>query len=190
MSFQNVFNLYFLILNSIFNFMKNLLYSLLVVFTLVSCSKDDPTPAANVEGKWNLSTAKVELKSLFGDDDNTMDYKNQGVYLEFKSNNKFSGNIVLADDLAEMIEAGHVYESEYEQKGNELTLKIYDDFYEEYIPVKLQIQSVTGSEMVLKFTKAELTDLMKEYDKLDGTNENSQVLAFITSLNAVLTFSK
>src|SRR5690606_25622750 len=107
--------------------MKNLLYSLLVVFTFVSCSKDDPTPSASVEGKWNLSTAKVELKSLFGDEDNTRDYKNQDVYFELKSNNKFSGNIVLSDDFSELIAAGQTYESDYEQKGNELILKIYDD---------------------------------------------------------------
>ncbi len=170
--------------------MKNLLYSLLVVFTFVSCSKDDPTPSASVEGKWNLSTAKVELKSLFGDEDNTRDYKNQDVYFELKSNNKFSGNIVLSDDFSELIAAGQTYESDYEQKDNELILKIYDDAFEDYIPVKLKIQGVTESEMTLQFTKAELADLFKEYDKLEGSNEYTQILPLITSLNAVLTFNK
>lgn len=170
--------------------MKKLLYSLLMVSVLVSCGKDEVTPSANVEGNWNLSTAKVELKSLFGDEDSTRDYKNEDVYLELKSNNKFSGNIVLSDDFSEFIEAGHAYESDYEQNGDVLILKIYDGAFDEFVPVKLKVQSVKESEMTLKFTKAELADLMKEYDKLEGTNEYSQMLPLFTSLNATLTFTK
>lgn len=137
-----------------------------------------------------MSTVKVDIKSLFGNNDETMDYKNQGVYLELKAGNKFSGNIVLADDLDELFGTGDMYESTYEQKGNELILKIYDGAFEENIPVKLKIQNVSESEMVLQFTKAELAELFKEYDKIEGGNEYSQMLALISSMNAVISFTK
>jgi|GEM_PF-1133304 len=171
---------------------KLFFYSLFAVSVLTSCNKDkEPTPNANVEGKWNLSTAQIAIKLITGDEtDETLDYKSMGVYMELKSGNKFSTNLVLAEDLNDFLTLGDPYESDYEVSGDEITLKIYDDVYEDYLPVKLKIQSTTESEMVFQFTKAELAGLMKAYDELDGTNENSQMLAFITSLNAVLTFNK
>lgn len=169
---------------------KLLFYSLFVVSALSSCSKDDPAPSANVEGKWNLSTADVEVKSLLGDEKNNLDFKNQGVYLELKANNKFSGNIVMADDLAYFVDAGDVYESDYEVKGKEITLQVYDTAYETYVPVKLKIESSTDSELVLKMTKAELAETMKAYDKLDGSTDFTDMMSIIASVDAVLKFTK
>ncbi|MCD8540956.1 MAG: lipocalin family protein [Leadbetterella sp.] len=128
----------------------------MVVFAMASCGKDEePTPTANLEGKWNLATSQVVIQPIAGDkSDETMDFKNQGVFIELKSNNKFSGNIVLADEAADIIMVGDEYESDYEINGNVLTLKIYDEAYEEYIPVKLNVESVTESQMVLKITKS------------------------------------
>lgn len=170
--------------------MKNLLYSLLVVFTLVSCSKDDPTPSANVEGKWNLSTASIKMKAITGDTDEDLDYKGQGLYIDLKDNGKFSSNLVMGEEFPELLIAGNLYESDYEVKGDELILKIYDDAYEEYIPVKLKVKTTTSSQLVLQLTKAELAEIMQVYDELDETNMNTQMLAFITSLDVALTFSK
>ena len=170
---------------------KLLFYSLFVVSALSSCSKnEDPAPSVNVEGNWNLPKAEVEMKSLFGDDKDAIDYKNQNVFLELKSNNKFSTNLVMSDEINDLLIKGNTYESDYEIKGSEITLKIYDGEYEEYVPVKLKVKSASSSEMILQFTKAELAELMKVYDQLDGTGENSQMLALITSLNLELTFTK
>ncbi|MBX2953850.1 MAG: hypothetical protein KF870_15215 [Leadbetterella sp.] len=170
---------------------KLLFYSFFVVSALSSCDKkDNPAPAASVEGKWNLDKADMTLKSLFGNEDEAIDYKSQGVFLELKSNNKFSTNLVLSDEINDLLIKGDLYESDYELKGSEITLKIYDNTYKEYLPVKLKIQSSDESKMVLQFTKAELAELMKAYDKLDGSDENSQMLGLVTSLNLVLTFTK
>ena len=171
--------------------MKALIYSLLFVFTLVSCSKkDDPAPDSGIESKWKLATADISIKSIFGDEENNLDFNQQDVYLDLKADNKFSSNIVVASDIAELVEKGYAYESEYQMDENTITLQMYDGVYESYVPVKFQIKSRTDSELVLVMTKAELAETMKAYDELDDTNENSLLLGFITSLNAVLTLTK
>lgn len=170
---------------------KLLFYSLLVVSALTSCSKnDDPAPSANVEGKWNLATANLTIKSLFGDNDDIIDYKDDNVYIELKSNNKFSTNLVLTDSIDDLLVKGKTYESDYELTSDAMTLHVYSELYDDYLPVKLKIQSSNETEMVLVFTKAELAELMKAYDKLDESDENTQMLALITSINAVFTFTR
>ncbi|MCY1377640.1 hypothetical protein D9M69_652230 [compost metagenome] len=96
----------------------------------------------------------------------------------------------MAEDLAEFIEAGDIYESDYEIKGDEIILQIYDTVYEAFVPVKLKIESSTESALVLKITKAELAETMKAYDLLDESTDFTQMLAFISSLDATLTFTK
>ncbi len=171
---------------------KLFFYSFLIISALSSCSKDEePTPAPNVEGKWNLATMNTKIKAVTGDSsDDTIDYKNDNVYIDLKAGNKFSGNIVMADDAADLITLGNVYESDYEINGNTLTLKIYDNSFEEYIPVKLKVESATDTQMILKVSKTELTEVAKIYDQLEGTTMYSQMLLFITSLDATLTFTK
>lgn len=169
---------------------KLFFYSLLVVSAFTSCKKDDPEPSANVEGKWNLSTADIAINSIVGPDEETIDFQNQGVYLDLKSGNKFSANMLLTKDFNNIIKAGDMYESDYEMKGNELTLKIYDADYKSFIPIKLKVETSTGSQLVLKATKSDLAETVKTYDELEGNNNLSQMFAVVSSLDVVLTFSK
>ena len=83
-----------------------------------------------------------------------------------------------------------MYESDYEMKGNELTLKIYDADYKSFIPIKLKVETSTGSQLVLKATKSDLAETVKTYDELEGNNNLSQMFAVVSSLDVVLTFSK
>ena len=174
--------------------MKNLIYALLAVFTLVSCSKEkDPGPAA-VEGRWSLSSLQTKIQVLGSDPtDETASFPAGAAYIDLKENNKLASNIIMGDitdDSGTLLTVGTQYESDYEIKGNTITLQLYDADYEAYVPVKLNIKNQTDSQLVLQITKAELVETAKAYDELEGSPIHSQMLVFVTSLEATLTFAK
>ena len=65
--------------------MKNLMYLLLIIFTILSCSKDDYSMNEQIYGEWKLTEARIVD---FSPNPPIIDYSDDNIIYNFKFNGK------------------------------------------------------------------------------------------------------
>lgn len=175
------------------------IYSLSMLFFflsfLVSCKEDEVEPFADdLLGKWNLQMIESDVKTVFGASNEKYDFSGKGGYIKFNEIAHFESNLIMNDEITEFLRIGSVYGSTYLtdtfDNSKNVSALVYDSDYKQNIMVSYKIKSITNGKLVLVVDKHSLGNILKEYDKLDGSTTNSDFFSMVSSAEITLTFTK